>query len=199
MNRFHSSEAFTLHEILVSAAILSLICAALFSGAVSLHRSLTAAEQFAAAKSDQARLSDYLAMDLRRALKVESGTDGTTIATITIPDYYDPQSSVPAARTPHIVNSEVQYGDSSTPGEEVATVVYRKLGSSIFRKEHDLPEREIAANVDDFKITLRDLGKVVNTEITFQPRFSTKATAEARTASTVYNTTLLRNTRKDLK
>lgn len=199
MKRFQTPAAFTFHEVLVSGAILMMISAAMFSGALALHRSLTAAEQFARAKSDQIRLSDYLAMDLRRALKVEAGTDGTILATITIPDYYDPQSSVPKARTPHIVNHEVQYGDPTTPGEEMATVVYKKRGASIFRQERDLPEREIATDVEDFKITLRDLGKVVNTEITFQPRFSTKPTEGARTASTVYNTTLLRNTRKDLK
>lgn len=195
MKRLQIPAGFTLHEVVVSTAILSLISAAIFSGAMSLQRSFTSAEEFAAAKSDQTRLSDYLAMDLRRALKVTPGTDGTTIATIIIPDYYDPQSSVPQARTPHIVNHRVQYGDPATPAE----VVYRKRGSSIFRKERDLPEREIADDVDDFRITIKDLGKVVNTEISFLPRFSRRVSEEARAASTVYNTTLLRNVRKDLK
>ena len=107
-----------------------------------------------------------------------------------IPDYYD-ANGLP--RTPTIINYVASYGNPTEP----VTVVYRKVGSSIYRQENSETPREIAANVEDFQIPKPiDLGKVVKTQVTFAPRFQRTATAAARTATTVYNMTLLRNKRK---
>lgn len=186
-----SARAFTLTEVLIASAVGAVALGAVTTGAVSMQRCAAAAEDFAVAKSDQARLSDYLALDLRRALAVTAGSDGTTLLTVKIPDYYDATGS---ARTPTITNYVVNYGNATTP----MTVVYRKTGSSIFRQENNSAAREIAQNVEDFQLTVQDLGKVVKTQVTFLPRFSRVASAANRTATTVYGTTLLRNTRKNL-
>ena len=183
--------AFSLIEVLIGVSIGTMALAAVVSGSIAIQRCFVAAEDFATGKTDQARLVDYLALDLRRAHSVTIGNDGTTIMTVKIPDYYDAAGK---PRDPTITNYVASYGDPAKP----VTIVYRKVGSSIFRQENAKPAREIAANVQDFKPLLQDLGKVVKTEVTFAPRFQRNATDAARTATSVYNTTLLRNKRKDL-
>jgi len=66
--------AFTLVEVLVACTIAVIALAAVVAGATAMQRCFVAAEDFALAKSDQARLSDYIALDLRRALSVTAGT-----------------------------------------------------------------------------------------------------------------------------
>ena len=177
-------------EVLVAAALGTLAMAALYSGAIAMQRCFAGAEDYANAKADQARLSDFLALDLRRALAVTAGTDGSTILTLKIPDYYDSDGR---PRTPTIANYVADYGNPAQP----VTVVYRKAGSSISRQENGGKPQDVAINVEDFQLSIQDLGKVVKTQITFAPRFQRTATAAARTATTVFNTTLLRNKRKD--
>jgi len=186
-----AARAFTLVELLIASAVAALAVAAVLAGAIAMQRSFVAAEDFAVAKTDQARLSDYITLDLRRALSVTVGNgDGNPIVTMQIPDYYDPDG---LPRTPTISNYVADYGDPAQP----VTVVYRKVGSSIYRQENAETPREIAANVEDFQIPKPiDLGKVVKTQVTFAPRFERTATAAARTATTVYSTTMLRNKRK---
>ena len=186
----HSS-AFTLIELLVGTVVGALVMGAVFSGAMAMQRCFVAAEDYAVAKTDQARLSDYIALDLRRALTVAAGSDGTTIMTIKIPDYYDAYGK---PRNPTLTPTAVNYGNPAFP----VTVVYKKTGSSIYRVENGGTAREIAADVSDFQLSIQDLGKVVKTQVTFAPRFKKTATAATRTASTVYSTTLLRNKRRDL-
>ena len=187
---FMGSSGFTLLELLVSASIGALALAAVLSGAIAMQRCFVGVEDFALAKTDQARLSDFIALDLRRALTVTAGSDNTTIMTVQIPDYYD-ASGQPG--TPTITKYVANYGDPAKP----VTVVYRKSGTSIFRQENNGTPQEIAANVEDFQLTVQDLGKVVKTQVTFAPRFQRAATAAGRTATTVFSTTLLRNKRRD--
>jgi len=177
-------------EILVASSLGAIAMAALYSGVIGIQRCFVGAEDYALAKADQARLSDYLALDLRRALIVTAGTDGQTLLTLQIPDYYDDQG---LPRTPTITKYTANYGDAAHP----VTVVYRKVGSSIYRQENSDPADAIAVNVADFQLVIEDLGKVVKTQITFVPRFQRTPTSAGRTASTVFNTTLLRNTRKN--
>lgn len=187
---FNGLGGFTLVEVLIGAALGSLALAAVISGALAMQRCFVAAEDFALAKADQARLSDYIALDLRRALTVTAGTDGRTLITIQIADYYD---AAGRPRNPTINEYVPNYGDPAAP----VTVVYRKIGSSIFRQENAATPVEIAAGVRDFQLTPDDRRKVVKTAVTFAPRFQRTATAAARKATTVFSTTLLRNQRRD--
>lgn len=187
----NGAPGFTLVELVISASAGLLALGAVYSGAIAMQRCFVAAEDFAIAKTDQARLSDFIALDLRRALAVTRGTDGTTIMSVQIPDYYD-ETGKP--RTPTIADYVASYGDPTRP----VTVTYQKIGSSIYRQETGRAPREVAANVDDFELSIEDLGKVVKTQITFSPRFQRNATAQTRAGTTLFNTTLLRNKRKDL-
>lgn len=182
--------AFALIDILIGSTAGLLVLGGVLSGAIAMQRCYVAAEDFAVAKTDQARLSDYMALDLRRALAVTPGVDGSTIITVQIPDYYD-EAGQP--RTPTITNYVASYGDRARP----VTVTYQKIGSSIYRQENAGAAQEIAANVQDFQLSVQDLGKVVKTQVTFAPRFQRVATAGARAATTVFNTILLRNQRQN--
>lgn len=201
-------DGFTLTEVLISSAIFSVVSLGLLMGFTSLERSFSAATDFATKHSDEMRISDYLALDLRRAFSVQAAQNNTTIA---IPSYYD------ANRTPQLPQLDgtgvVYYGPlaSPTPPSSVDLSLYTihiryyLQGSTIYRQQIDNPSWyppgsvipppiPVAENVKDFVFDVTDLGKVVTTRITFNPTFrSGGASADAITATALYNTTLLRN------
>ncbi|MEO8045587.1 MAG: prepilin-type N-terminal cleavage/methylation domain-containing protein [Spartobacteria bacterium] len=189
--------AFTLLEVMIAALIFSAVSLGLLMGFTSLERCFAATTDFATNHSDEMRISDYLALDLRRALSVQSTQNNTTIF---IPRYYDDAG---APRTPTLDgHGGVSYGAA---GDSVR-VRYYLSGGTIYREQANWPlgisstasTIAVAENVKDFIFDVTDLGKVVTTRITFNPTFrSTGATAAATAATAFYNTTLLRNTRTD--
>ncbi len=180
---------YALSETMISIGIFSAVSIGLLMGFTSLERNFAATTDFATNQTDQMRMSDYMARDLRRALSVSATTNDTTI---TIPSYYD-GSGTP--QTPHLDGKGgVYYG---TSGSSVS-VRYYLLGGTIYRREDALTAVAVADNVKDFIFSVTDLGKVVTTKITFNPTFmSSGATANAIAATAFYNTTLLRNSRTD--
>jgi len=182
-------EGFLLQELLIALTIFSAISLALLMGFVSLERNFAATSDFATNHTDAMRISDYLALDLRRALTVVSTQNNTTI---TIPSYYDSQGQ---PQTPQLDGEGgVYYG---TDGSSI-TIRYYLSNGTIYRQQDNAPAVAIAQNVSDFVFTLTDLGKVVTTRITFSPIFSSAgASQNAIAATAIYNTTLLRNTRTD--
>jgi type II secretory pathway component PulJ len=180
-------QGFALSEMMVSMLIFSAISMGLIMGFTSLERSYAATTDFAINHADEMRISDYLALDLRRALTVQAAQNNTTI---TIPPYYD---SSRAPQTPTLDgNGGVYYG---TSGTSVAVHYYLSAGS-IYRQQDTETPVALATNVQDFKFDVTDLGKVVTTRITFNPTYtSATASAAATTATAFYNTTLLRNNR----
>ncbi|MDQ3198608.1 MAG: prepilin-type N-terminal cleavage/methylation domain-containing protein [Verrucomicrobiota bacterium] len=192
-----TARAFTLSEVMVATLIFSAVSLGLMMGFTSLERCFAATTDFATNHSDQMRISDYLALDLRRALSVQATQNDTTIF---IPRYYD-NSGAPQTPT---LNGQggVLYGAS---GDSVR-VRYYLSGSTIYREQANWPLAvtpatstiAVAENVKDFIFDVTDLGKVVTSRITFNPTFrSGGATAAATAATAFYNTTLLRNTRTD--
>jgi type II secretory pathway component PulJ len=189
--------AFSLTELMISSAIFSAIGLGLLMGFTSLERNFAATADFATNHADEMRISDYLALDLRRALSVQATQNDTTIF---IPRYYD-GDGFPQMPT---LDGEggVYYG---TSGNSVR-IRYYLSGSTIYREQVDWPLSvspayktiPVADNVKDFIFDVTDLGKVVTTKITFNPTFrSGGASAAAITATAFNNTTLLRNTRTD--
>jgi type II secretory pathway component PulJ len=185
----HASHGYLLSEMMISIGIFSAVSVGLLMGFVSLERNFMATTDFATNHTDALRISDYLALDLRRALSVTTAQNDTTI---TIPSYYnaDGQPQMPT------LNGEggVNYGSSGSSVQ----IRYYLLGGSIYRQEGASPAVAIADNVQDFLFSVTDSGKVVTTKVTFSPRFrSGTATADAIAATAIYNTTLLRNSRTD--
>ena len=181
--------AFLLPETMIAMSIFSAISLALMMGFISLERNFAATTDFATNHSDSVRISDYLALDLRQALTVQTSTNNTII---TIPAYYDANGN---PQTPQLDGEGgVYYG---TSGSSVQVRYYLSNGTIYRQKGTDTPIA-IAENVSDFTFSVTDLGKVANTRITFQPIFrSAGASQNAIDATAVYDTILLRNTRTD--
>jgi len=131
------------------------------------------------------RISDYLALDLRRALTIQTAQNDTSIY---IPAYYDANGNPQAPAVDQ--NGDVYYG---TNGSSVRLHYYLS-GSTIYRQQDSRTPIPVAENVKDFLFNVTDLGKVVTTKITFNPTFvSSGASTNAIEATAFYNTTLLRN------
>jgi type II secretory pathway component PulJ len=180
---------FLLSEMMISTLIFSAISLGLLMGFTALERNYAATTDFALNHADQMRISDYLALDLRRALAIQAARNDTTIY---IPSYYDANGN---AQTP-VLDGEggVYYG---ALGSSVR-VHYYLSGGTIYRQQDTGIPVALATNVQDFVFDVTDAGKVVSTRIIFNPTFTSgRASADATAATAFYNTTLLRNTRTD--
>ena len=159
-------------------------------GFVSLKRSYAATTDFAINHADQMRISDSMALDFRRALKVDPPSRNDV--TIYIPCYYDstPSRSV---QTPTLDGKGgVYYGEKDSS----VKIHYYLSAGVIYRQEGNAVPVALAVDVQDFVFDTTDLGKVITTSITFRPKFrSSGASDEVTKATTFYNTTLLRNNR----
>lgn len=180
---------FLLSEMMISTILFSAISLGLLMGFTALERNYTAASDFALNHADQMRISDYLALDLRRALSLTAVRNDTTIS---IPSYYGtnglPQD--PALDG----HGGVNYGAAGSS----VSVHYYLSGGTIYRQQGTATPIALAVNVQDFIFDVTDSGKVVTTRITFNPTFTSgRASADATAATAFYNTTLLRNTRTD--
>ena len=185
-NSMSKAGAFTLVETLIATAISAAVSAMLFSGLVGAQRCFAATKASAIAKCEQARFSDYMSLDLRRALSVTPGTDGVTIMKLTIPDFYDAAGK---PRTPVITKYAAVYGDPTKP----VPIVYTKDGSSIIRQVGTQAPVVIATGVDSIEVSLAKFGKVVKTQVSFAPQFRKTPTAATRAGTTLYSSILLRN------
>jgi type II secretory pathway component PulJ len=174
---------------MISSGIFSALSIALLMGFTSLERNYSASTDFALNHADEMRISDYLSLDLRRAISVQAGQNDTTIY---IPNYYDGSGS-PATPT---LNGQggVNYGAAGSS----VRVHYYLSGHTIYRQEANAPAVSLAVNVADFVFDVTDSGKVVTTRVTFKPIFRSSGASLAAIAGTAFhNTTLLRNNRTD--
>lgn len=187
--RRRSESGFSLIETIIATAIGGVIIGAFLVSATTLQAAFAATQAYSASKRDQMRLTDYLAVDLRRALTVNSVATGSTILSVTIPDYYE-ENDTP--RTPVINRLVADYGDPRVP----LTVTYSRQGNSIYRREGNKPMIEIASNVEDFQITVEDQNKVIKTRVSFVPKFRRTTGAAARETTTLHSTIWLRNKRR---
>jgi Tfp pilus assembly protein PilW len=185
-----SLAGFTLVEMLMTVGCSSIVLTALVTGGVALQRSFTALEGYSFAEGDQLRVSDYIAMDVRRALT--ASVDANNVLTITIPNYYDANNSNPKWSNAHSLtpsfgaNGAIQYGAGTT------TIKYYKLASSFIREVNGTPNT-IASNVSSFNVAPQDLTSSVTCNITFTPTFTYLPGPGPVAGTTVYSNTFLRN------
>jgi type II secretory pathway pseudopilin PulG len=180
---------FTLPETMIATGIAGVIIGAFLLSATALQRAFVSAQTYSASKRSQMRLTDYLALDLRRALTVQAPVGSSTILSVTVPDYYAADGT---PRIPVINKLVADYGDPAKP----VTVVYSKQGSSVFRQAGATAPVEIASNVNDFQVTIEDLNKVIKTHISFVPNFRPTSATGSRETTTLHNTIWLRNKRR---
>ena len=183
--------AFTIPEFVISSAIFSSICLGLVMGFLALERNYAATTDFSVNHADEMRISDYMALDLRRALAVTAAQNDTTIL---IPSYYDAEGN---PRTPVLDGKGgVYYGASDSS----VRIHYYLSSGTIYRQQDAGRPVPLAENVHDFIFNVTDEGKVVKTRITFNPTFRSGPPSDlATTATAFYNTTLLRNSRTDIQ
>jgi type II secretory pathway component PulJ len=182
---------FAISELIVSTLIFCSISLGLLMGFTSLERNYVATSDFSLNHADEMRISDYMALDLRRAVSVQAAENDTTIY---IPAYYD-QTGNP--QTPTLDGQGgVFYGASGSS----VRIHYYLMAGTIYRQQGNASALPLAVNVQDFTFDVTDAGKVVTTRITFNPTFNSGgASASATTATAFYNTTLLRNSRTDIQ
>ena len=208
--------AFTVAEMAVAGGIATAILAGLSLASVALQRSFMAIEDYAKGQNDQMRISDYLALDLRRAFSVSitgSSAQPPVTVTLTIPNFYasantpnDPKLS-PLVGQPYIykhhhhhkhqnviLNWLVDYGPSGGATTKTVTYVFDN-GTQTLTRNVDGVASIIATDVKDFNVSISDLDETAQTQITFNPRFRTVTSADATAGTTYFQTTLTRNTR----
>jgi prepilin-type N-terminal cleavage/methylation domain-containing protein len=213
MKRFMStslqltSRGMALPEMLIAAAVTSVIAAAMLTGIASLQQSFRASQHHAKSQIEQSRLLSYVCRDLRRAITVNvDAFEGGERLTLTIPDYYDRNNK---PRDPRIKNDAVSYGDPAVATPDPITIRFYKSGSTVFRSVKSIrrdggvaAETEVATalatNVQDFDPDFTDDGQQsIGVSISFIPKFQTNPTTVGalRAGTAVFATTLLRNKR----
>src|SRR5438045_8946628 len=116
------------------------------------------------------RISDYMAMDLRRAIAVQPAENDTTIL---IPAYYDQTGS---PQTPALDGQGgVFYGANGSS----VRIHYYLLAGTIYRQQDNAPALPLAVNVQDFAFDVTDAGKVVTDQNTFNPHLKTEGASAA--------------------
>jgi len=169
------SRGFTLLEVIIAAAVTSMMFTALLSTSVSLQRSFAASDQYSSAKADQMRTIDYIVRDLRAALTITLTGDSQKLS-VTLPDYhqsYDSQGNpVGAPVTPTLTGSTVDYGDPLKP----VTVSYSVRGKSLIRevtigRTNTTSRSVIGTGVSRFDMAFGQLDSIMNVSLTFSTSF----------------------------
>jgi len=91
---------YTLVEMLMAMGVSGIVITGMMMGSVALQRSFAGTLDYAIAQNDQSRISDYLAVDMRRALEVTP--DGSGGVTMTLPNFYNSDGTV---KTPTVVST----------------------------------------------------------------------------------------------
>ena len=105
-----------------------------------------------------------------------------------------------------ILNQVVDYGPNTTSTTKTVVYIFNNQTSRLYRcvdgaqpGPPNLPDppgvTTIATDVKDFSVSINDLDETAQTQITFKPRFTNPASADAVAGTTYYQTTLTRNTR----
>ena len=136
-------------EVLVAATLTGVLLIATLGAVVGLQKSYVATENYATGLSDQMRLLDYLALDLRRAAAPGTGGSPWTMDSdnqglqVTVPDYYsfnssDPQHLFPIANPPtyDASSGRAYYGSGATAASATyQTIAYRYTNGVITRTD----------------------------------------------------------------
>ena len=178
----------TLIEVMIALAMSTTIIGVLLVSLFSLQRNYTAVEAYGIAQGNQARISDYISADLRRAMNV-SAVSG--ILTIIIPDYYNTGGPIPlpgaTPSTPTVINNKVTYANSAT-----IAVKYYQQGNTIYRSVNNVAAA-IANDVADFQVTVTDNVNTATWTTVFTPRFTATPSQGAIASTQAFTKVYLRN------
>jgi type II secretory pathway component PulJ len=194
------THAFTLIEMMVAMATGSAILGVAVTSSIALQRSFNSTDNYLATETQQIRIVDFLARDVRRGLSVVSSVDEQTVQ-VQIPKYIiqagDPEgilnpSLIGTPRSPSLAIVSRDYNINY--GAQPSSVEYIVNGASIERWE-DGARTTIASSTDNLLPQTIDT-ELANTEytttsITFKP-----ISVADRSGTIVYTTAYLRNRRR---
>jgi len=192
--------AFTLIEMMVAMAIGSIILAVAVISSIALQRSFNSTDNYLATQTQQIRIVDFLARDVRRGLSVISSVDQQTVQ-IQIPKYIIQAGDPEAILNPSLIGTPrspsraiVSRDYNINYGATTSSVQYKVNGASIERWE-DGVKTTIASSTDNLLPQTIDT-ELANTEytttsITFKP-----ISVADRSGTIVYTTAYLRNRRR---
>jgi len=192
--------AFTLIEMMVAMAIGSAILAVAVISSIALQRSFNSTDNYLATQTQQIRIVDFLARDVRRGLSVISSVDQQTVQ-IQIPKYIIQAGDPEAILNPSLIGTPrspsraiVSRDYNINYGATTSSVQYKVNGASIERWE-DGVKTTIASSTDNLLPQTIDT-ELANTEytttsITFKP-----ISVADRSGTIVYTTAYLRNRRR---
>lgn len=196
---------FTATETMVSLGIASVIVAAMMTASVGLQKSFNAVDNYFATHMQQVRIIDYLNRDVKRGFAVTTSADLQSV-TISMPKYTIEAGDAEAIANPATIGTPrtptIDYSRSGFQvnyGPSTSTVVYAVSGNSIQRSENGVVTT-IASSTDQLVPKTTDV-ELSNTEysqtsVTFMPIFTSGGSVAARSGTTVYATSYLRNKRR---
>jgi type II secretory pathway component PulJ len=194
------THAFTLIEMVVAMATGSAILGVAVISLIALQRSFSSTDNYLATQTQQIRIVDFLARDVRRGLSVISSVDQQTVQ-IQIPKYIIQAGDPEAILNPLLIGTPrspsraiVSRDYNINYGATTSSVEYKVNGSSIERWE-DGVKTTIASSTDNLLPQTIDT-ELANTEytttsITFKP-----ISVADRSGTIVYTTAYLRNLRR---
>jgi type II secretory pathway component PulJ len=137
--KFKKNAAMTMAEVLVGAAVGSIVLGALIVGTSALQRAFSANSQMARSDADLVRVADYISKDIRNATSVTPGTGANTgsadsvILTLSTVDYFD-RKGTPSNASDDVANNPTLTRSGVTYGASAINVRYLKSGSRIARE-----------------------------------------------------------------
>jgi Tfp pilus assembly protein PilW len=208
-----SGNAFTLVETMISLTVGGFLLGGMILGFSTFQQIFAGIDDYYTATSDQMRVLDFIGQDMRRAIS-GSVTNGTTKLTLTLPDYIDESQDPPMPRTATIgASGTVTYGTKGVQPTAVYTIggmapkqtitrVYTPTTGSATTTTLTVAAANYEFNcldpsnpglAADFSIGGAGQPTSVTVKISFQPKFNRFNFVNARTATTVSSTVLLRN------
>jgi Tfp pilus assembly protein PilW len=211
--RIASEDAFSLVETMLSLTVGGFLLGGLILGFSTFQQVFAGVDDYYRATSDQMRVLDFIGQDMRRAT---SGTvsNSTATLTLTLPDYIDESQNPPVPRSAAVAASgTVTYGTSGvqptavytisgTAPNQVITRTYTPTTGSATTTTLTMA----AANYQFNCLNPNNAGSTANfsfggvgqpssvlVKISFQPKFNRLNLTNARTATTISSTILLRN------
>jgi len=194
------THAFTLIEMMIAMATGSALLGVAVLSLIALQRSFSSTDNYLATQTQQIRIVDFLARDVRRGLSVISSVDEQTVQ-IQIPKYIIQAGDPEAILNPSLIGTPrspsraiVSRDYNINYGATTSSVEYKVNGSSIERWE-DGVKTTIASSTDNLLPQTLDT-ELANTEytttaITFKP-----ISVADRSGTIVYSTAYLRNLRR---
>ncbi len=211
--RIVSRKGFTLVETMLSLTVGGFLLGGMILGFSTFQQVFAGVDDYYRATSDQMRVLDFIGQDMRRATSGNVTNSATTL-TLTLPDYIDESQNPPVPRTATLgASGTVTYGTSGVQPTAVYTISGTAPNQVITRTYTPTTGSATSttltmatANYQFNCLNPNNPGSTANfsfggvgqpssvlVQISFQPKFNRLSLANARTATTVSSTILLRN------